>query len=81
MANERQLCRNSDVFCGSIAPLDPREFEAENQPLDFSSPETDLDQFVLPATTGQSRLRLNFAKFNPVCTRFRIRPSFNLSQA
>ena len=35
-------------------PLEPREFEAENQPLNFSSPEADLDQFVQPANCRHS---------------------------
>ena len=39
-------------------PLEPREFETENQPLNFSSPEADFDQFVLPATSGSSLLHL-----------------------
>jgi len=54
------------VCIGSMVRLGQLKLEAENRPLNFSSPEADLRQFVLPATvevaTKQSVRRSAYAK-------------------
>jgi hypothetical protein len=48
---ERLLSCSVSVGFGSGVRLEQLKFTGENRPLNFSDPEADLAQFVLPATS------------------------------